>query len=233
MNMIVVSVRCAIAGQLAQRLAHQPRLQAHVLIAHLALDLGLGHERGDRVDDDQIDRAAAYERLQDVERLLSGVWLAHEQLPDVDAERAGVVHVERVLGVDERGDAARALDLGDRVQRQRRLAARFGAEDLDDAPAWIAPAAQRAIERRRARGVRRATSCSTRSPSFMIAPLPYVFSMLPMACATALSFSLSTMLVSLRPGPLRRLRDESSAGAGRAPVSGSSCGRGAARRSAR
>src|SRR5215467_2542386 len=46
-------------GELAQRLAHEARLQAHVRIAHLALDLGARGQCGDRIDDDQVDRAGA------------------------------------------------------------------------------------------------------------------------------------------------------------------------------
>ena len=53
-----------------------------------------------------VDAAGADEGLGDLERLLAGVGLAHEQLVDVDAAGAGVARVERVLDVDERGDAA-------------------------------------------------------------------------------------------------------------------------------
>ena len=69
---------------------------------------------------------------------------------EVDAEPARVVDVERVLGVDERAHAARALRLGDRVQRQRGLARRLGAVDLDDAAARQAADAERDVERDRA-----------------------------------------------------------------------------------
>ena len=93
-------------GELAQGLAHQPRLQADVAVAHVALDLGLGHQRGDRVDDDDVDGAGADEHVGDLERLLAVVGLGDEQLVGLDAELAGVGGVERVLGVDERGDAA-------------------------------------------------------------------------------------------------------------------------------
>src|SRR5688572_10693233 len=39
------------AGDLAQRLAHQPRLQTDVRIAHFAFDFGTGYQSSDRVDD--------------------------------------------------------------------------------------------------------------------------------------------------------------------------------------
>ena len=50
--------------------------------------------------------AGAHQHVGDLERLLAGVRLGDQQLVDVHAEVAGVRGVERVLGVDERGDAA-------------------------------------------------------------------------------------------------------------------------------
>ena len=120
------------AGQLAQRLAHQPGLDAHEAVAHLAFDLGARHERRDRVDDDAVDAAGADQRLGDLERLLAGVGLADEELVDVDAAGAGVAGIERVLDVDEGGDAAARLGLGDDVLADGRLARRLRAEDLRD-----------------------------------------------------------------------------------------------------
>ena len=74
------------AGDLAQRLAHQPGLQADVAVAHLALDLGAGHERGHRVDDDDVERAGADQHVGDLQRLLAGVGLGDQQGVGVDAE---------------------------------------------------------------------------------------------------------------------------------------------------
>ncbi len=134
------------AGELAQRLAHEAGLQAHVGVAHLAFDFGLGHERRHRVDDDDVDGAGAHQRLGDLERLLAGVGLGDEQVVGLDAELSGVAHVEGVLGVDEGGDAALLLGLGDRVQRQRGLAGRLRAVDLDDASPREAADAERDVE---------------------------------------------------------------------------------------
>src|ERR1700761_5030140 len=57
------------AGELAQRLAHHAGLQAGELVAHLAFKLGLGRQRRDRVDDDDVDRAGPHQRVGDLERL--------------------------------------------------------------------------------------------------------------------------------------------------------------------
>ena len=51
------------AGELAHRLAHEACLQADRDVAHLALELGARHERGDRVDDDDVDGAGAHEHV--------------------------------------------------------------------------------------------------------------------------------------------------------------------------
>ena len=107
-----------------------------------------------------------------------------------DAELARVADVERVLGVDEGAHAARALRLGDRVQRQRRLARRLGAVDLDDAAARQAADAEREVEADRAGRDRRRSRRCRRPTSGMIAPLPNCFSMAAMAPATAFSLLL-------------------------------------------
>ena len=69
-----------------------------------ALELGARRERRDRVDRDHVDRARADQDVGDLERLLAVVGLGHEQLVDVDADRARVDGIDRVLGVDERAD---------------------------------------------------------------------------------------------------------------------------------
>ena len=118
------------AGQLAQRLRHQARLQARQRVAHVAVDLGPGHQRRHGVDDDDVDGVGAHQRLGDLQRLLARVRLGDQQLVDVDAELLGVDRVERVLGVDEGGDAAQLLRLRDHVQGQRGLAGGLRPVDL-------------------------------------------------------------------------------------------------------
>ena len=77
--------------------------------------------------------------------------LADQERLDIDAEPLAPGRVERMLGVDERRDAAVALGLRHRMQGDRRLAARFRAEQLDDPAARQPLAAERQIERQRAR----------------------------------------------------------------------------------
>src|SRR5688500_10161463 len=63
------------AGELPERLTHEPGLEPHVALPHFALDFGLGHQRGNRVDDHDIHRTRAYQDFHDFERLLPGIGL--------------------------------------------------------------------------------------------------------------------------------------------------------------
>ena len=139
-------------GELAQRLAHQPRLQAGLAVAHLAFELGARHQRRDRIDHQHVDRAGAHQRVGDFQRLLAGVGLRDQQVVDIDAELARIDRIERVLGIDEGADAALLLRLGDAMQRQRGLARGFRPVDLDHAAARQAADAERDVEPERAGG---------------------------------------------------------------------------------
>src|SRR4051794_21892774 len=138
------------AGQLAQGLAHQPRMQPHMAVAHLAFEFGARHQRRDRIDDEYVDRPGAHQRVGDFERLLAGIRLRNQQIVDIDPKLFGIERVERVLGVDKGAGAAAFLRLGDDVQRQRRLARAFRAVYLDDAASRQAADAERDIEPERA-----------------------------------------------------------------------------------
>jgi len=104
-------------------------------VAHLAVQLGLGDERGDGVDHQDVDGAGADEGLDDFERLLAVVGLGDEEVVDIHSEFFGVGGIERVLGIDEGSQTAGLLRLGDDLQRDGGLAGGLGAEDLNDAAA--------------------------------------------------------------------------------------------------
>ena len=182
-----------VAGELAHRLGHHPRLQADGLVAHLALELGPRRQRRDGVDRHDVDRAGAHEHVGDLERLLAVVGLRDEQLVDVDADLLGVQRVHRVLGVDERAHAAELLGLGEHVVDERRLARGLRAEDLDDAPARHAADAQREVERERAGRDRVTRTCAPSSPMRMTVPLPNWRSICVSAPCSAASRALAAL----------------------------------------
>src|SRR6516162_3280360 len=121
-------------------------------VAHFTLEFGTRHQSGDRIDDQNIDRARADERIGDLERLLAGVRLRDQQVVDIDAELAGIHRVERVLGVNKSAGTAAPLRFGDDVQRERRLPGALRAVNLDDTAARQPADAERDVE---AQGARR------------------------------------------------------------------------------
>src|SRR5471032_651527 len=138
------------AGQLAQRLRHQTRLQARQRIAHVAFDFGAWRQRGHRVDDDQVDAARADQRIADFQRLLTGVRLRDQQLVQVDAQLLRITDVERVFGIDEGAGATEFLHLGDGLQGQRGFTGRFRTVDFHHAAARQAADAERDVQAERA-----------------------------------------------------------------------------------
>jgi hypothetical protein len=79
---------------------------------------------------------------------LTGGGLGNQQVVEVDAELAGVLRIERVLDVDEGGQTAAFLGLGDGGEGEGGFAGGFRAEDLDD-PAAGKPPTPRARSMRR------------------------------------------------------------------------------------
>src|SRR5262245_10887058 len=141
--------------ELAERLRHEARLEPHLGIAHVTLDLRARDEGRDGVDDEHVERARADERVGDLERLLAVVRLRDEEILGLDAELPRVADVEGVLGVDEGGDAAPLLRLGDQLERERRLSGRLRTVDLDHPSARDAADAERDVEPERAGRQRR------------------------------------------------------------------------------
>ena len=134
------------AGQLAHGLAHQAGLQAHMAVAHLALDLSAGHHGGNRVHNDGINGTGAHQRLADLHGLLTGIGLADQQVVDVHAQRLGIHRVQRVLHVDEGNIAALLLGFGQNMQGQCGLTTGFRAVHLNDAAPGHAAHAQCQIQ---------------------------------------------------------------------------------------
>src|SRR5690606_20529165 len=60
-------------GELPERLAHQPGLQADMAVAHFPLDFGPRHQRGDRIDHQHVDRIGTHQRIDDLQRLLARI----------------------------------------------------------------------------------------------------------------------------------------------------------------
>ena len=73
--------------------------------------------------------------------------MGDEEFVELDADDAGVLGIQGVLDIDEGGEAAVALGLGDDAQTEGGLAARFRAENLDDPAARQTADAEGEVDR--------------------------------------------------------------------------------------
>ena len=123
-------------------------------VAHVSLELGLWHQGGDAVHDNDVHGAAADEILADFQSLLGSVGLRNQQLLGVEPALGGVARVQRMLRVDVGGGTARSLCLRHDVVGQCRLTGRLGAVYLRHASAGDSSDAQGQIEGERPGGDR-------------------------------------------------------------------------------
>ena len=121
-------------------------------VADFAFDFRFRRQRRDGVDDDNINRARARQRVTDLQRLLAGVRLRTQQVVDIDAQFACIDRIQRMFSIDERTGFTFALRCGDNLQRQGGFTGGFRTVDLDDTAHWQTAGAQRDIQRKRAGG---------------------------------------------------------------------------------
>ncbi len=165
-------------------------------LAHLTFDLGLGYERGDRVDDHDVHGAGADQDLDDLERLLAGVGLGDQKILDVHAQLLGVLDVEGVLRIDVGGDATHLLDVGREMEGERGLARGLRAVDLGDAAAGNTADPGGRVEIDGPGGDGGHLDPGESAPIRMMAPLPSCFSIWEMASPSALRRSASRRVTS-------------------------------------
>ncbi len=115
-------------------------------VAHLALELGLGHKCRHRVDHHHIDSTGAHQRVGNLQRLFARIRLGDDQVIDVDAQLLRVCRVERMFGIDEGTCATLLLGFRNDMQRQGGLARTFRAVDLDHASLRQAANPERHVE---------------------------------------------------------------------------------------
>jgi hypothetical protein len=125
-----------------------------LIVAHLAFQFGARHQGGDRIDDQNVDRAGAHQRVGDFKCLFAGVRLRDQKIIDIDAELACIDRIERMFGIDKGANSALLLRFRKAMQRQRGLAGGFRTVDFDDATARQAADAERDVEPERAGGHR-------------------------------------------------------------------------------
>ena len=134
----------------AQRLRHQACLDAHGRVAHVAFNFRTGDEGGNRVDDNQVNRARTHECLGDFKRLFACIRLGDEELVNHYAAFGSINWIERVFHVDISCRAAASLAFSHNMLAKRGFARRFRTVNFGDAGFGDAADAKRHIQRERA-----------------------------------------------------------------------------------
>ena len=73
-------------GQAAHRLAHHPSLNANGGVAHLAVELLLGDQGGDGIDDDDVYGTRTDECFDDIEGVFARFRLGDQEIIEIDAD---------------------------------------------------------------------------------------------------------------------------------------------------
>ncbi len=118
-------------------------------VAHVSVDLRLGNQRSYGVNNNNVDRAGPHHGFRDLKGLFSAVRLGDIQIIDIDADILRIDRVQSMLGIDESGDAAALLHLGDHVQRQGCFTGGFRPVYLHDSSFRYTSKAQRYIKGKR------------------------------------------------------------------------------------
>jgi len=111
-------------------MGHEPGLQADMLITDIAVYLCPGNKSGNRINNNNINRVAAYKNLCNFKGLLSVIRLRNKQVINIDTEAAGVGNIQGMLSIDKGGGSAALLCFGNYVQGQGGFAGRLRTVNL-------------------------------------------------------------------------------------------------------
>ena len=92
-------------------------------ISHFAVDFRTRYQRRHAVDDNNVNRAATYQRFGNVQRLFAIIRLRNQQIVHIHAQAACIFRIQRVLRINKGRITTALLRLRHNVQRHRRLAA--------------------------------------------------------------------------------------------------------------
>ena len=106
-----------------------------MVVPHFAVDFGLRHKGCHRVHNNDVDSARTYERFGNVESLLAGIRLGHEERFDIDTELTSINRIKSVFCVDEGCNAAKLLSFCNSMQSKRCLTGRFRSINFNDTSA--------------------------------------------------------------------------------------------------
>ena len=103
-------------------------------ITHIALNLRTRHQSRYRVHHDNIDGAAAHQRLYNLQRLLASIRLGNQKIVNIHAQILGINRVQGMLRINKGCHAPLPLRLGNHVQGYGSLTRGLRTVNLNDTP---------------------------------------------------------------------------------------------------
>ena len=103
-------------NKLTQCLRHQARLNTHVTFAHVAFKFGFWCQCSNRVHNNEVNSVTTNKVFQNVQRLLTTIWLRDVQFVKVDTKILCVNWIQCLFSIDKCRCTAHFLNLCDNVQ---------------------------------------------------------------------------------------------------------------------
>jgi len=88
-------------SELAHGLRHQTRLQAHLGLTHIPIDLCLGHQGRYRVHHHDIECPTAHQHIGDFQSLFTTIGLRDEEVVEVHTQFTRIRGIQGMFGIDE------------------------------------------------------------------------------------------------------------------------------------
>ena len=119
-------------GQLTQSLAHQTCLQTNVGITHLAFNFCTRNQSSNRVNNDNINSAAAYQCVSNFQCLLTIIRLRNQQIINIYTKMTGIFRIKRMLRINKSCIAAHFLSFSNHMQCNGSFTGRFRTVNLNN-----------------------------------------------------------------------------------------------------
>ncbi len=134
------------ATQTPKGTAQQLCLEKELFGLALGVDLDLGGESSDRIENDHPDLSTLDEGFESAEGLFGAAGFDDQEVVESDTQDTCVAEIEAVFSVDVNGQSTGLLTGLDRVEGQGGFADACIAKDLDHSAFWIAAYTEGLIE---------------------------------------------------------------------------------------
>ena len=134
------------SGQFPECLGHQSCLKTYMGITHIAFQLCLRNQCGNRVNHHDIDCTGADHGFGNLQCLLSVIRLGNIHIIHIYADCLGICGIQCMLRINKSGNSSALLYFSDHMKGYRGLTGRFRSEDLYDSSLGNTAETQRNVQ---------------------------------------------------------------------------------------